>query len=117
MNKPNRLLALLTYLIPVVVPLYVLFGRRRDPFALYHASRSLALVAGAIITPLVWAVIAWLLTWIPLVGVLLAAASFALVLAAYIAIIYGWISGIIAASQARLQPVPVFGNWGEWFLP
>lgn len=116
MNKPNRLLALLTYVIPVIVPLYVILARRRDPLSLYHASQSLALVAGAVVSPLAWVIIAWLLTWIPLVGVLLAAASFALVLAAYLVIIYGWINGIVAASQGRLQPVPIFSEWGERFL-
>lgn len=117
MNKPNRLLALLNYVVPVVVPLYVILAKRSDPLSFYHATQSLALVAGALVTPVAWAIFAWIITWIPLVGGLLGAATFALVIATYLVIIYGWVMGIISAAQAELNPVPVFGDWGERFLP
>ncbi len=116
MEKPqSRLLAFLTYLIPVIVPLYVIFGRRKETLARYHAHQSLALVIAAVIVPAVWAIAAWIVVWIPLVGPLLAAASFALVIAAYVVIVYGWITGMYAAVQADIRPAPLFGDWGERF--
>lgn len=115
MEKPNRTLAFLSYLIPVIVPLYVIFTQRKEVFSRYHAFQSLALVAGAVIVPIFWAVPAWVVTWIPLVGPLLSAASFALVIAAYITILVGWGMGMHAALQAKIRPVPLFGGWGERF--
>ena len=115
-EKSNRALALLNYLLPVIVPIYVLSLRRQDTLVRYHAFQSLALVLAAVVAPVVWMIVAWVLTWIPLAGPLLAAASFALVLATYIVIVVGWVTGIVAASQARIRPVPVFGGWGERLL-
>lgn len=116
MKSPNRTLAFLAYLIPVIVPLYIIFVQRRDTFARYHAYQSLALCMGALVVPAMWAILAWLVVWIPLVGALLSAASFALVIAAYLTILVGWIYGMISALQAHIRPVPLFGGWGERFL-
>jgi uncharacterized membrane protein len=116
MKNANRPLAFLTYLIPVIVPLYVIFAQRKEVFARYHAYQSLALCAGALLVPAVWAIAAWAIAWIPLVGVLLSAASFALVIGAYLVIIVGWFYGMASALQALVRPVPLFGGWGERFL-
>lgn len=116
MKSPNRTLAFLTYLIPVIVPLYVIFAQRKDVLARYHAYQSLALCAAVLIVPAVWAIIAWVMAWIPLVGVLLSAASFALVIAAYLVLLVGWFYGMMSALQSRVRPVPLFGGWGERFL-
>lgn len=59
MQKPNRLLALLCYLLPPIAPLLLILLRRKDAFALYHACQALALVGGAIVVPLLWLVIGW----------------------------------------------------------
>jgi uncharacterized membrane protein len=115
-ETPIRTLAPLNYLLPVIGPLYIISARRQDTVALYHAYQSLALVVAAVVVPVIWGIVAWLLAWIPLAGPLLAAASFALVIATYLVIVIGWIQGIIAAFQTRIRPVPVFGGWGERFL-
>jgi uncharacterized membrane protein len=116
MKNANRTLAFLAYLIPVIVPLYIIFAQPKDVFARYHAYQSLALCAGALIVPLVWAIAAWGMVWIPLVGALLSAATFALVIGAYLVIVYGWLYGMTSALQALVRPVPLFGGWGERFL-
>ena len=115
MEKPNRTLAFLSYLIPVIVPIFVIFTQRKDVFARYHAFQSLALIVGALVVPVFWVVPAWVVAWIPVVGPLLSAASFALVIAAYLAIVYGWVMGMYASLQAKIRPVPLFGGWGERF--
>ncbi|MBX2998188.1 MAG: hypothetical protein KF893_06710 [Caldilineaceae bacterium] len=116
MKNANRTLAFLAYLIPVIVPLYIILLRSKDGFARYHAYQSLSLCAAALIVPLVWAIAAWAMVWIPLVGALLSAASFALVIGAYLAIVVGWFYGMTSALQALVRPVPLFGGWGERFL-
>ena len=116
MEKPNRLLALLMYLLPVIGPVAVIVWWRKDPLVLYHAYQSLALAAGAVAAPLAWAIGAWVVGWIPWAGSLLAAIAFSLVIAAYIGIIVGWIAGMLLALRGELRPVPMFGAWGERFL-
>ena len=59
MQKPNRLLALLSYLLILVGPLLLILFRRKDKFTLYHACQSLALVGAAIAVPLLWLAIGW----------------------------------------------------------
>lgn len=59
MQKPNRFLAILSYLLVLIGPLLFILFRRKDKFTLYHACQSLALVAGAIVVPLLWLVIGW----------------------------------------------------------
>ncbi|MEZ4635260.1 MAG: hypothetical protein R2856_09870 [Caldilineaceae bacterium] len=115
MEKSNRTLAFLSYLVPVIMPLFVIFTQRKDVFARYHAFQSLALIAGAVAVPIVWAIPAWVVAWIPMAGPLLSAASFALVIGAYLTIVYGWVTGMYAALQGRIHPVPLFGGWGERF--
>jgi uncharacterized membrane protein len=115
MKNANRTLAFLTYLIPVIVPLYVIFTQRKDLFARYHAYQSLALIVAALIVPAAWVIFAWVMAWIPLIGVLLSAASFALVIATYVVILIGWVYGMLSAVQALIRPVPLFGGWGERF--
>lgn len=116
MKDANRILAFLAYLIPVIVPFYIVFARSQDIFARYHAFQSLALCGAALIVPAVWAIAAWIMVWIPLVGALLSAASFALVIGAYLVIVVGWLYGMTSALQALVRPVPLFGGWGERFL-
>ena len=59
MQKPNRLLALLSYLLILIGPLLLILFRRKDKFTLYHACQSLALVGAAIAVPLLWLAIGW----------------------------------------------------------
>ncbi len=113
MQKPNRLLAFLSDLLPVVGSLLVLLFSRRNALALYHACQSLALFLGIILVPVGWMVFGWLLSFIPLVGPILAAGLFALVMAAAIAVVIGFIVGVINALRGRFIPIPVFGGWGD----
>jgi uncharacterized membrane protein len=59
MQKPNRFLALLSYLLIVIGPLIFILFRRKDTFTLYHACQSLALAGAAIAVPVLWLVIGW----------------------------------------------------------
>lgn len=113
MQKPNRLLAFLSYLLPFVGSVLVLLFNRRNALALYHACQALALFLGMIVVPLGWVVFGWLLSFIPLVGPILGAGLFSLVIAAAIAVVIGFIMGLINALRARFIPIPVFGGWGD----
>ncbi len=62
-----RMMAALSYLLPVVGPVIaLLFGRAR--LATWHALQSLLLTLVLIVTCLIWAVLAWTLNWIPVLG-------------------------------------------------
>ena len=113
MQKPNRPLAFLAYLLPLIGPLLVWLLARKNTFALYHACQSLALTLIAIIVPLGWALIAWAMTWVPLAGPMMAAALFALVIAAYLALVVAWGMGLANALRALHSAVPMYGGWGE----
>jgi len=112
----SRILAFLSYILLVVGALYVLLFRRQDEFAAFHARQSLALVAAAILAPVVWYVVAWLVMWIPQVGGPVGLGLFSGVLAAYLAIIFGWVRGLIDSLRAEQRAVPFFGDWKR-YLP
>ncbi len=113
MSEPNKTLAFLAYLLTVPGWLYVLLFRRDDNFAVFHAKQSAVLTVVAVGAPLVWLVAGWIVSWIPLVGFILAAASFSLVIAAYAVLIADWVIGMVFALQLKRTPLPVVGGWAR----
>src|SRR5262249_48975469 len=107
----SRYLAFVAYLLSLPGALVVLLTRRDDPFATYHARQSLAIAVAAIVVPLAWAVVAWICAWIPLAGVVIGLALFALVIAAYIGLAASWIAGMVFALRGQARPVPLVGAW------
>jgi uncharacterized membrane protein len=113
MAKSNRLVNFIIYLLPVIGWFIGLTVLRRNLTALYHSCQALALTLGLVFVPLIWAVSAWLLAWIPIVGTTLAIATFSLVVAAIPALVIAWVVGMINALRDEVVPVPIFGDWGE----
>ena len=113
MSKPGRNAAFLAYLLPIVGWLYVLLFRRKDDFAVYHAKQSMMLTMTAVGAPTVWALFAWVFSWLPLAGPIISVALFALVILAYIFLAATWVIGMVYAFQAEMKPVPVVGGWAE----
>lgn len=116
MSKPKRHAAFLAYLLPVVGWLYVLLFHRKDEFVMYHAKQSVALAMTAVGALAVWAVVAWLVSWLPLVGSIIAAVLFALVILIYIFLPVTWVIGMVYALQAKVKPLPILGRWAERVL-
>lgn len=114
-------MALFSYLVPYVGSLVVILTNRKNLFALYHACQALAIFLIALLTPVVWVLFALAVTWIPMAGPVLSAASFALVIAAFIVLVIAWIVGLVNSVRERLEPVPIFGDWGnrlfKWLSP
>ncbi len=115
-GNDSRILAFLSYILLVVGALYILLFRRKDEFVAFHARQSLVLVAAAILVPAIWYAIAWLVMWIPGVGGPLGLGLFSGVLAAYLAVIFGWLRGLIDSLSAQQRAVPFFGGWAR-YLP
>jgi uncharacterized membrane protein len=115
-STSSKISAFLTYLLLVIGWLYVFLFRREDKLAMYHTRQSIMLVIAAIGIPLVWGVLGWLISLIPYVGFIIAAAFFALVIAAGISFIIVWIVGMVYAWQAKFKPIPVVGRWAERFF-
>jgi uncharacterized membrane protein len=100
----------MSYLLSLPGALFVLLARQNHPFAVYHARQSLRLAIIGIAAPLVWAVVAWILAWIPLVGGMLGVVLFALVLAAYVGVLISWIAGMVYSLKGQVRPMPFFGT-------
>lgn len=115
-DNSSRILAFLSYILLVVGALFILLFRRKDEFAAFHARQSLVFVIGALLAPAVWYGIAWLVMWIPGVGGALGLALFSGVLAAYLALIYGWLRGLIDSLNAQQRTMPLVGDWAR-YLP
>jgi uncharacterized membrane protein len=111
MNSTSRISAVLAY-IPVLGWLFVFLVDRRDPLAMFHLKQSLGLFLSLAALTLGWAVLGWVLTWIPYLDVL-AVALFALVLTAYLVGAVVWVMGVVNAAQAQLVELPLFGGWAE----
>lgn len=116
MSKPKRYLAFLTYLLPILGWLYVLLFQRKDEFAVYHAKQSMVLTITAVGAPAAWVVVAWIVSWLPLAGPIIAVALFALVILTYIFLAVDWVIGMVYVLQAKMEPVPVVGGWAERVL-
>jgi len=115
-QNSSRILALLAYLLVFVGALFVLIFNRKDEFATFHARQALVLFLAALLGPLVWVVVGWVLLWVPSVGAVLAFALFSLVISLLLALLYAWVMGLINAARAEQKPVPLFGEWVR-YLP
>lgn len=113
MERPRRFSAFLAYLLLVIGWAYVLILDRKNEFALYHTRQSMMLVIVVIGSFVGWAIFAWLITLIPLVGAFVAVSTFSLVISAVIAVLIGWVMGLIRSLRGEWKPVPFFGDWAD----
>jgi hypothetical protein len=111
MSKTSRLPAVLAY-IPIIGWLYVYFLQRENVSAMFHLRQSIALCLFLIGTVLLWAVVAWLLAWIPFLAIL-GIALFALVIAAWLFGFVALVLGLVNALRNRLAPLPGLGRWAD----
>jgi uncharacterized membrane protein len=112
MSSSSRLPAVIVYIVPVIGWLYVFLFQRKNVFAIYHLRQAVGLVLVLIGALVVWAVVAWVLAWIPLMSVI-SVALFTLVMATYLFGIVTWILGVINALSNRSEPLPGFGKWAN----
>lgn len=113
MSRPKRYLALVVYLVPVLGWLYALVFHRQDEFATYHAKQSMVLTTVAVGAPAVWAIVGWIVSWVPLAGPLIAASLFALVMLVCVFLVATWVIAVVYALQGKMKPIPVLGGWAE----
>ena len=113
MKTSSRVSAFLAYLLPVVGWLFVLLFRRNDRFARFHANQSIVLILAALAVPAIWAISAWLVARIPIIGPMTAAGTFALVVAAVVFFAALWLLGMANALRARPAPLPMVGQWAK----
>ncbi len=111
MNKSNSLLAVLAY-IPIIGWLYVLLAQRKNVQAMYHLRQSIGIFIFLAAVTIGWAIVAWVLAWIPYMAVL-SMGLFALVVAAYIYGVIALITGIVNALLSKQSPLPLFGLWAS----
>jgi uncharacterized membrane protein len=108
MDVSMRVSAAIAY-VPVIGWLFVLLAQRHNAFAMFHVRQAIGLVIFLIAVPLGWAVITWLLSWIPF-GFLIGNALFALVAVAIVFSLIAWVVGIINALRGRAAFLPIFGR-------
>lgn len=111
MSRPSRLLAVFAY-VPVIGWLCVFFFERKNTLAVYHLRQSIGLFLYLFAMLLGWAVVAWVIAWIPFMSVI-SVALFTLVIAAYGYGFVAWIMGLVNALSRRLSPLPGFGRWAD----
>lgn len=116
MSKQSRAVAVLAYLLSLMGCLVVCVFWRRDSLARYHVAQSLGLTIIAVITPVVWAVVAWTVSWVPFLGPVVAVTVFSFVIAVYLLLGFAWIAGMVNALKGKTQPLPIIGTWAERML-
>jgi uncharacterized membrane protein len=112
MSSFSRLSAVVVYLLPIVGWLYGFLFQRKDPFVMFHLKQAIGLFAFLIAALVVWALVAWVLFWLPYFAVV-GMALFAIVIAAFLYGLLAWIMGMINALNNRLSPLPIFGQWAN----
>jgi len=108
MDTSQRIPAVIAY-IPIIGWLFVLITQRNNPFAVFHLRQAIGLIVFLIAMCGGWAVLLWLLSWLPF-GYLVGNALFALVIVALAYGLVAWIIGIISAGRGKTTLLPVFGR-------
>ncbi len=111
MNTSSRLPAALAYL-PILGWLFVILLQPKNAAAQFHLRQSVGLFIFVFGVLAGWAVVAWILSWIPLMDVL-AMGLFTIVMAAWIYGVVAWVLGLSNALSARMVPLPLFGRWAD----
>ena len=108
MDSSDRLAAFLAY-IPVVGWIYVLLAKRQNSLSMFHVRQSIGLFIFLAATFAAWAVITWVLGWIPF-GFMVGVALFTMVITAFIFGIIVWVTGIVHALNGRMVLLPLIGK-------
>ncbi len=111
-SRLSRFPAVVAYLVPVIGWLYVYLFQRKNLLAIYHLRQAIGLCLFLIGVAVGWAVIAWLLAWIPCMAIV-SMALFTIVIAAFLYGVVVWIMGLVNALSNRLAPLPLFGRWAN----
>ncbi len=109
MNSSSRIAGILAYAVPVLGWLYVYLFQRKDEFAVFHLKQSIGLVIFFVGTFVLWAIVAWLIAWLPYMAVF-GLTLFALVIAAYIYGFVIWVKGILNVLRNEMNPLPGIGE-------
>jgi uncharacterized membrane protein len=108
-NTSQRYPAVIAYLLPVIGWVYVYLFQRTNSFARFHLKQAVGLFLGLLAAFVAWAVVAWILAWIPY-GSVFAVALFTLVMTAVIAGFFFWIGGMINAARGQVEYIPLVGE-------
>jgi uncharacterized membrane protein len=111
MSGLSRVSSVLAY-IPVIGWLFVFLIERKNAAAMFHLRQSIGLFLFLVAVFLGWAVIAWLVAWIPYMAVF-SVATFTVVMAAYFVGAVTWVMGLLNALRNRLEPLPLYGRWAS----
>ena len=109
MKTSRRFPAFIAYLLPVIGWLIVVLFYRKNPFAMFHLRQAIGLFMFLLIMFGGWAVVAWVIAWIPYMAAL-SAALFTMVIVSYIYGVVIWIMGMRNALNERVVYLPVFGR-------
>jgi len=111
MSTSERISAAVAY-IPVIGWVYAYFVQRKNELTMFHLRQSISLFGNLIAVFAVWAVVAWVITWIPF-GVIFGVALFSLVMAAFLVGVVAWLVGISNALRGLMNEVPLFNSWAR----
>lgn len=107
----SNLLAVITYLLPVVGWAIVLLTQRDDKLAVFHTRQAIVLFLVMVAALVIWAVVAWIALWVPLVGPLVAVATFAIVFMVLLVVLVDVVLGVVSAAQGKYRRLPVIQGW------
>jgi uncharacterized membrane protein len=112
-DKDDRLVGLLNYVVPVLLPLIVLFSESsaRRPFQRYHAVQSLGLSGGLIVASIVVAIVTGVLQVIPIIGWIVGALVLCLTPILFLMMIVAMVYYGAQAYQGKRFAIPVVTNF------
>jgi uncharacterized membrane protein len=109
MSTSERISAAVGY-IPVIGWIYAYFFQRKNELVMFHLKQSISLFLDLIVVLLLWAVVGWVLTWIPY-GNVVAITLFTVVMLAFFVGFIAWVIGIANALRGLLKDLPLFNTW------
>ncbi len=112
MERSQRWPAFIAYLLPVFGWIYVGVFQSKNQFARFHLRQAIGLFLFLVFIPLVWALVSWLLAWIPY-AFILGMAFFSLVMAAFVFGVIAWITGMVNALSYRAAYLPIIGRYSN----
>ncbi len=112
MDRSQRVLAFIAYLLPVVGWIYLWLFHSKDPFVRFHLRQAVGLFLFLILILLGWGVITWILAWIPYAFVF-GIALFSLPVAAFVFGVIAWVIGMVHALRRQETYLPLIGGYSS----
>lgn len=112
MDRSQRWMGFIAYFLPVIGWIYLGFFQKKNQFARFHMRQAIGLCLFLLLVIVGWAVLVWLLAWIPY-AIVIGIALFSMPVVAFVFCVIAWFIGMSNALRCQVAYLPMIGSYSN----